>query len=207
MNFYIPDESAISLKAAGRLVREGKVCGKVIAHNATISSIEMKALMGNLSRVNGLKDLEACAENDVRLEYTGNPSISQDLNHVNCEFANSSKTSITTCNFVMARVSEALGVGVVFESPSPCIELDRVFEDGIMSLHLKEGLPTRVKRGHPGGWFFEKLCKTPFIKRCPLDLTAPLIHLKEIRWLVPFGGEVRHQLVFAMKLLFPVNTG
>ncbi|MCP8304633.1 MAG: Flp pilus assembly complex ATPase component TadA [archaeon] len=176
-NSYVPDESAISLKVASRLVREGKVCCKIIVHNATVSSIEAKAKIGNLSGINGLKDLrEACAEKNVKLEYAGDPNEGHDVNHVNREFARSVQASIITCNPIMAKVSEALGIRVVFESPSPSIELDKVFTDGVMSLHLKEKLPPRVKRGHPGRWFFEKLSETPLSKE---ELESILAQLME----------------------------
>ncbi|MCP8323666.1 MAG: Flp pilus assembly complex ATPase component TadA [Candidatus Methylarchaceae archaeon HK02M2] len=157
-NSYIPDESAISLKVASRLVREGKVHHKIIVHNTTISSIEAKAKLGNLSGVNGLKDLkEACDEKNVNLEYAGNPNDGSDVNQANREFARSIQASIITCNPIMAKMCEALGIRVVFGTPSPLIDLDKVFTNGVMSLHLKEKLPPRVKRGHPGKWFFEEL--------------------------------------------------
>jgi len=150
-NCYLHDESAISLKAASRLVREGKVRCKIIVHNLTISSIESKAKMDNFSGVNGLKELrEACAENNVELEYTGNLNNTHDINQVNREFAKLFQASIITCNPIMAKGSEALGISVVFKSPPPTIDLNKIFTHVVMSLHLKEKLPARVKRGHPG---------------------------------------------------------
>ncbi|MCP8310986.1 MAG: Flp pilus assembly complex ATPase component TadA [Candidatus Methylarchaceae archaeon HK01M] len=176
LNSYVPDESAISLKVVSRLVREGKVCCKIIVHNATVSSIEAKAKIGNLSGINGLKDLrEACAEKNLKLEYAGNPS-EDDVNYVTREFARSIQASIITCNPIMAKMSEALGIRTVFESTSPSIYLDEVFTEGVMSLHLKEKLPPRVKRGHPGRWFFEKLSETPLSRE---ELESILAQLME----------------------------
>lgn len=164
MSHYVPDESAISLKVAARLIHEGKISGSITVHNAIISSIEIKAAQGNLSGVNGLKNLrEVCEQRGIELKFEGNTFV-QDLNHAIRELANAYNAKIITCDPIMAKVSEALGIGVILESPIHVIELTDVFRDGVMSLHMKEGLPARVKRGQPGRWFFENISKSPISK-------------------------------------------
>lgn len=154
---FVPDESAISLKVVSRMVKEGKVSGSIIVHNAVISAIEEKASHGNVSGVKGLKELrEICERMDVKISYQGQPKV-DDLNHSIRELAISCGATIITCNPVMASVSEAMGLNVILEPPSRSIEIENSFKDGVMSLHLKEGLQPRVKRGQPGNWFFESI--------------------------------------------------
>jgi ATPase len=139
------------------MVEEGRVSGKVIIHNAVISSIESKASHGNVSGVRGLKELrESCKKKGVEIIYQGKPKV-EDLNHAIREIASLQNGSIVTCDPVMASVSEALGLDVILEPPSKSIEIESAFKNGVMSLHLKEGLPARVKRGQPGSWFFENI--------------------------------------------------
>lgn len=160
MSCFIPDESAISLKVISRMVEEGRVNGRVVIHNGIISSIEEKASHGNVSGVKGLRELrESCERKGVQISYMGEPRV-EDLNHSIRELASLQRGSIVTCNPVMASVSEALGLDVILEPPSKSIEIEGAFRDGVMSLHLKEGLPARVKRGQPGNWFFESISES-----------------------------------------------
>lgn len=158
---FVPDESAIALGVVGRFVKEGKLQGAVIVHNAIISSIEAKAKVGVVSGINGLKGLrEACSEKGVELRFVGDSTLASNVDHLLRELASSMEASIVTCNPIMAKVSKALGIDVLFEAPKHLIDLEKIFVDGVMSLHLKEGLPPRVKRGHPGRWSFEKLSES-----------------------------------------------
>jgi ATPase len=169
LNCYVPDESAISLKVISRMVEDGRISGRIVIHNSIIASIESKASNGNVSGVRGLKELrEVCEKKGVTILYYGEPR-SEDLNHSIRELASEQRGSIVTCNPVMASVSEALGLEVILEPPSKSIDIEGAFGDGVMSLHLKEGLPARVKRGQPGSWFFESISDGP-ISREELEL-------------------------------------
>ncbi len=45
--------------------------------------------------------------------------------------------------------------------PSDFLTLEQLFTDGVMSVHLNENCPPRVKRGRPGAWSLEAESNTP----------------------------------------------
>jgi len=159
---YIPDESAIRIKAVPRMLRQGKICGRILVHRAIISSLEAKGGSGDLSGISGLNELRlACAEKGVGLEYIGDGIQVDNPRQALGEMALALDASIVTCDPIMARLAEALGAKVVYESPERTLRLEDVFSGDVMSLHLKEGVPPRVKRGAPSKWFFENLREEP----------------------------------------------
>ncbi|MEM2082615.1 MAG: ATPase, T2SS/T4P/T4SS family [Candidatus Bathyarchaeia archaeon] len=161
---YIPDESAIRIKAVPRMLKQGKIGGKILIHRGIISSLEAKGDLGDLSGISGLNELRlACAEMGVGLEYIGDGAQagSNNMRRALSETALALGASIVTCDPIMARLAEALGAKVVYESPERLLRLEEIFSGDVMSLHLKEGVPPRVKRGAPSKWFFEDLRDDP----------------------------------------------
>ncbi len=64
---------------------------------------------------------------------------------------------IISCDPVTLKVAEAMGIKVLFEVPETKLKLEEFFTENVMSVHLKEGVFPRVKRGIPGRWIFEQV--------------------------------------------------
>jgi ATPase len=162
---YIPDESAIRIKAVPRMLKQGKIGGKILIHRAIISSLEAKGEIGDLSGISGLNELRlACAEMGVDMEYVGDGLQAEkggNMRQALSEMALALDASIVTCDPIMAKLAEALGAKVVYEAPDRILKLEEIFSGDVMSLHLKEGVPPRVKKGVPSKWFFEDLQDDP----------------------------------------------
>ncbi|MFQ6123148.1 MAG: PINc/VapC family ATPase [Candidatus Heimdallarchaeota archaeon] len=58
---------------------------------------------------------------------------------------------------------------------SDFLTLEQFFTDGVMSVHLNENCPPRVKRGHPGAWRLEAVSNTPLMQTDLEFLIADLI--------------------------------
>ncbi|MEM4462057.1 MAG: ATPase, T2SS/T4P/T4SS family [Candidatus Bathyarchaeia archaeon] len=65
--------------------------------------------------------------------------------------------TIVTCDLALASIAEALNVKCMYMPPSSKLKLEDFFKENVMSVHLKEGVQPRLKRGTPGNWRFETL--------------------------------------------------
>ncbi|HDI46676.1 MAG TPA: ATPase, partial [Candidatus Methanomethylia archaeon] len=79
------------------------------------------------------------------------------------EVARDYEAALATSSEVQARMADALGVGKLYGKAISRKELllSTYFAEDIMSVHLKEGIPPRVKRGKPGSWRLEYLREEP----------------------------------------------
>ncbi len=166
----LPDLSAIQLKAAAYLVRAGKVSGKVLIHRRLLEEIESQASGGDVVAVEGLNELRsACGERGLELEYVGEAGEGKASRLMILEDASRRGAKILTCDPVTARMAESMGIELIYELPPPPFTIKELFGDDVMSVHLKEGLPPRVKRGVPGRWRFEDVREEP-LRREEIEL-------------------------------------
>jgi len=159
---YIPDELALNSRLVERLVEEGKIRNKVLIHKCLLRDLEEKLANGDDAGINALISLRAiCERMDVELEFVGRDDFEGDVRSALRELASSMGGTIVTSDPIMAKVCEAMGINVLYAAPKGLIEIDKLFTDGVMSLHLKEGVNPRVKRGKPGNWYFEEISSVP----------------------------------------------
>lgn len=155
---YLPDETAIESGLLSRLILEEKIKGKVLLYGSIIERIEHRALNGDFR---GVRELEkACKmaeEKGITFEIL-NGELNLSPNMALKDLAFKTGSVIITSNYVSAIVAKALGLNVLYDRPRVKVELTEFFkENDVMSIHLKENLPPRVKRGKPGRWIFETL--------------------------------------------------
>ncbi|MBC7130725.1 hypothetical protein H5T51_05860, partial [Candidatus Bathyarchaeota archaeon] len=151
-SMYIPDETSIESGLLNKLIAEGRINEKVLLHNSIIKHIEHKALNGDFR---GVRELENACK---KLMEKGIPFeiINEDLNLRKIAFKTGS--IIVTADYVSAIIAKALGLTVLYEEIHAKADLTDFFKErDVMSVHLKENLPPRVKRGKPGRWTFETL--------------------------------------------------
>ncbi|MEM2080228.1 MAG: ATPase, partial [Nitrososphaerota archaeon] len=159
---YIPDELALNSRLVERLVEEGKIRNKVLIHKCLLRDLEEKLANGDDAGINALISLRAvCERMGVELEFVGRDEFEGDVRSALRELASSMGGTIVTSDPIMAKVCEAMGINVLYAAPKGLIEIDKLFTDGVMSLHLKEGVNPRVKRGKPGNWYFEEISSLP----------------------------------------------
>ncbi|RLF15010.1 MAG: ATPase [Thermoprotei archaeon] len=166
MDRFIPDLSAIRSGAVTRLVEEGRISGEILLHRGIISEFERRAAMGDfrgLEEVRRLRETAVKCGVDVKLTGRGGARDVEELNMKVRSKAASLDAVLVTCDYVVAKTAEALGIRVLYEKPSGRLKLEEFFESGdVMSVHIKEGMPPRVKRGAPGKWVFETIREWPF---------------------------------------------
>ena len=170
------DLSAIQLGAASYLVREGLLKGRLVIHRAILSDIEEQASMGDTLAIMGLEELEyTCRQHSVEITYSGSyDKDSENDRLIILEEARKLNANLVTCDPITARLAQSIGIKVLYELPPPPFKIDDLFSKDVMSIHLKEGLPPRVKRGVPGRWRLEEISDKPMNRE---DLELLIAHL------------------------------
>lgn len=171
----LPDFSAIQLKAVAYLVREGRVKGKVAIHKQILREIEEQAAQGDVMAMEGLGELvKVCAERSVELIYVGEASREKSGRLLVVEEAARIGAKVATCDPITARLSQSMGLEILYELPPPPFTIQELFTEDVMSIHVKEGLPPRVKRGIPGRWRFDEVSDKPVTRE---ELELLIAHL------------------------------
>ncbi|MEN2974034.1 MAG: ATPase, T2SS/T4P/T4SS family [Candidatus Caldarchaeales archaeon] len=165
------DLSAIQLKLVSHLVGKGLLKGRLIIHRLLLSEIEKYAVGGDTLAMDGLEELERiCKMKNVEISYIGEVDEGSENNRLKLiEEARKLKATLITCDPITAKLAQAVGVEVLYDLPPPPFNMETLFTEDVMSLHLKEGLPPRVKRGIPGKWKLEEVSDKP-VNREGLEL-------------------------------------
>ena len=162
---YVPEPAVIRSGILTRLVSEGKVDGKVVIHQAIVDRFERRANFGDFTGLDGIRALkEAAKRRGVEVVFAGLPKAEERMGAAVRELASRLDGCLVTCDYVAARVAEAMGLGVLYERPGDRSHIEDLFGEGVMSVHLKEGMPPHVKRGSPGRWLFKSLWDKPMTK-------------------------------------------
>lgn len=166
---YVPDTSAVIEKVVSKLIKEGRVSGKLLIHRAVVSELEMQANRGREVGFIGLDELkkvqqlaeesdgavsvevfgERPTESQIRLAKTGeiDALIRDDAWRVGA--------TLITCDRVQAETALAMGIDTIYIKPRrrrKGLFLDKFFDSNTMSVHLKEGTIPYAKKGVPGRW-------------------------------------------------------
>lgn len=175
MELVLPDLSAIQLKAAVHLVRGGRVGDRLLIHRQLLKEVEEQAAQGDTIAMDGLGELmKACKEKGVELGYVGEASEGRSSRLLVLEEAARLGAKVMTCDPITARLAHSMGLELLYELPSPPFLLQDLFEEDVMSVHIKEGIPPRVKRGVPGRWRFEDVSEKPTTRE---ELELLIAHL------------------------------
>lgn len=170
------DLSAIQLKVASLLLEREAPIGRLIIHKAILSEIERCAAAGDILAMEGLEELEkASRARGIPIVYIGEPSDRPiNMRMAMIEEAKRLGAALVTCDPITARLAQSVGVEVIYDLPPPPLDVEALFSVDVMSVHLKEGLPPRVKRGTPGRWKLEDVSDKPMSRE---DLELVLAHL------------------------------
>lgn len=155
MSRFIVDLSALRNGLVRRLTLEGMLNGELIIPQTVLRKVRERFLNGDKLLLRNLRDtVKLLREKGIPVSVL--PVQVDDPESLVGE-ALRLKASIATCDLAVAGVAEALGVECIYEAPKVKIRLEDFFRDDVMSVHLKEGVPPRVKRGAPGRWRFETI--------------------------------------------------
>ncbi len=192
---YVPDTSVIVEGAVSRLVREGKVRGKIVIHRAVIAELEHQANQGRATGYAGLEELkrlhELARQGLVEVELGGEPPTRRDIREARLgaidalirDYAYEIGATLITADHVQALVAESIGMSVIYVRPEVRTEprIVKFFDDKTMSVHLKEGVPPRAKKGSPGNWVLVDLEPRPLTRSEIEDYAHEIIEVAKRR--------------------------
>ena len=170
---FIPDTSAIINGRLKTLVKENFfVAGTVIIiHAALLAELEHQANDGKkigLKGLNQLKEIrELCIQKDVDFSYGGRIPRNYDLSEIDALIRNftwQKRGTLITSDKIQNLSSQSIGINTIFLKSRSEDELElnkelsieQFFDEETMSIHLKQGTPTHVKKGQPGKVKFMK---------------------------------------------------
>lgn len=182
---YVVDTSTLIEGMVSKLVKEGKIGGRVIVHKASVAELEHQATEGKQIGFAGLaelRELRSLSEKGlIEFEIAGEPPRPADIKHAGSGFVDSIirdyawevGATLITSDRVQALVAEAMGVKVLYIAPRSAngLSFERFFDKDTMSIHLREGVVPLAKRGRPGEWAFTRLGGAP-LTRADLEQLA-----------------------------------
>ncbi|MDY6764439.1 MAG: PIN domain-containing protein, partial [Halobacteria archaeon] len=177
----IPDTSVIVDGRITQKIEEGEFKGAVvIVPEAVVAELESQANKGRETGHNGieeLKNLSELADNGhIVLKYEGTrPSLEQvklakggEIDSLIRSLAVEHNATFVTSDFVQSEIARAKGLDVIYLKPEQqeyeTLAIEEYFNDETMSVHLKEGVPPKAKRGKLGEMRFRKIRDRPLNK-------------------------------------------
>jgi len=192
---YVPDTSVVVEGVVSKLVREGRIKGKIVIHRAVIAELEHQANQGKATGFAGLDELrrlnELAREGYIELEIGGDYPSLRDIKLARGgaidalirDYAYEVGAALITADRVQALVAESLGMTVIHVKPDRKEEpnIVKYFDDRTMSVHIKEGVPPRAKKGKPGDWVLVDLDSKPLTRGQVETLAREIVEIAERR--------------------------
>ncbi|MBW6451615.1 MAG: PINc/VapC family ATPase [DPANN group archaeon] len=161
---YIPDTSVIIDGKITELIKNKKLKGTIIIPEFVICELENQANRGRETGFIGLDEIknirELAKKNKITISELGRKPTSEEIKLANTgridalirDIAKNEKGELLTSDIVQAKTAEAQGIKVTyFEKIKIKTEhLKKYFDKNTMSVHLKDGMRPKAKKGLPG---------------------------------------------------------
>ena len=193
---YVPDTSVLIEGVVSRLVREGRIRGKILIHRAVLSELEHQANRGKAIGFAGLEEVkrlrELARQGLIEVEVVGERPRPSDIkmaeeggiDAIIRDYAYEVGATLITADRVQALVAQAMGMSVIYIPPKKeeaKLRLEDFFDDVTMSVHLKEGVPPRAKKGVPGKWVLVDIGDKPLSREDLESLAREIIEAAKRR--------------------------
>ncbi len=163
---YVADYSSIYNSFVSDYFRSKKIRGDLIIPSEVLRLTEQEFLKGktrSLSALDELEKLKKCHEEGIINLEIYEPLTQGEVNEkiasrVSREIAKKNNATLLTAKFVTSKIAELEGVKSILIRPeTKNTFIEKFFEPGVMSIHLKEGCKPLAKKGEPGKWRLVKL--------------------------------------------------
>jgi len=192
---YVPDTSVLIEGVVSKLVREGKIRGKIVIHRAVIAELEHQANQGRTTGFAGLDELkrlnELAREGLIEVEIGGEYPSPADIRRARSgaidalirDYAYEVGATLITADRVQALVAESMGMSVIYIKPEEREEpsITKYFDEKTMSVHIKEGIPPRAKKGIPGDWVLVDLDTRPLTRTEVEEIAREIVEIAKRR--------------------------
>jgi ATPase len=188
--FYVPDTSVVIEGIVSDLVAKGKIKDKVLIHHAVVAELEHQANYGREVGFLGLDEIkklrEICRKKNIGLEFSGMRPNHNQIRHATHgeidamirDLAWGNDGILITADKVQAQTADALGIETMFIETKKVkkeLLLAKFFDQGTMSVHIKEGIKPYAKNGKPGNWKFVPLRKVAIKHEEVVDIAKNIV--------------------------------
>ncbi len=169
----VPDTSVIIEGLASKKIEKGELSvERIIVHEAVVSELEHQANQNKAIGYLGLDELDRLrglsGKCGFSLEFSGiKPRASEikfaklgEIDAMIRDLALENDAVLFTADKIQRRVAEAKGMRILFEEFEDAIKklkLESFFDSTTMSVHLRENVTPRAKKGVPGHWEFSEI--------------------------------------------------
>jgi ATPase len=174
----VPDTSVIVDGRITKIVQEEEFKGcEVVIPEAVVSELENQANRGRETGFNGLEELknlqELYTDGIIDLIYIGKrPTLEQislarggEIDAMIRDTAQKTESTLITSDRVQMEVAKAQGLDVIYLKQEMIgyteLEIAKFFDEDTMSVHLKEDVVPRAKKGTPGNIKLVKVGSRP----------------------------------------------
>ncbi|MAG20451.1 ATPase [archaeon] len=168
MVIYVVDTSVVIERVVSKLVEKKEIEGRILIPRAVVSELENQANKGLEIGMMGLEELQNLQnlkkDGKIEIEFVGERPTSYQMKYAKPggeidalirELAYNEDAVLITADRVQAESAKAFGMKVKFfefKKPIKKLEIEKLFDDKTMSVHLKGDCIVVMKKGLPGNW-------------------------------------------------------
>ena len=187
---FIPDTSVIINGRLKKLVVEDffEAESFIIIHAALLTELEHQANEGKKKGITGLTQLKAirklCTQKEVGFSYKGRIPRSYEISEIDAlirNFAWQQGGTLITSDKIQNLSAQSIGINTVFLDSRPVndvkkeLTVEKYFDKETMSIHLKQGSHTYVKKGKPGKVEFIKYSDEKISKNLLIEYAEEIL--------------------------------
>ncbi len=170
---------------------------QIILHEAVFAELEHHANEGKAIGHVGLDEIKKLQEmarsGEFEIKITGKRPTTGEIKYAKLgeidalirQTAWEDDGTLITGDKVQAKVAEAKGIKVLYipMEVKPCkkLKLEEYFDPTTMSVHLREGVLAKAKKGKPGAWTFEEVSKKKLTAEEIKEISSEIIEEARMR--------------------------
>ncbi len=193
----VPDTSVIIEGMVSRKVKAGEIRPEtILIHEAVIAELEHQANLNKTIGFLGLDEIKRLKELSVEygfsLEFAGlRPHASEirqarlgEIDSLIRQLAFETGGTLMTADRVQAEVAEAKNIPTIFveiEQMQHAIRMESYFDSSTMSVHLRENITPKAKKGMPGNWSLVEIADKPLTREEVKEMSREIIEEAGVR--------------------------
>ena len=164
---------------------------ELIIHEAVIAELEHQANQGRSTGLIGLDELttlqELAKQEVIAIRFTGKRPTASEIKYASLgeidalirHLAWEEEATLMTADRTQAHVAKARGIKVEYiqmeAAPVRELKLEKYFDETTMSVHLRENVIPKAKKGKPGEWSFVPVADKKLTAEDIKDISRELI--------------------------------
>lgn len=193
----VPDTSVIIEGMVSEKIRSKEIQPELILiHEAVLAELEWQANSNRTTGYLGLEEIKKLRsmqeEFNFKVHFSGNRpkgfeienAKSGEIDAMIRNFAFEEGATLITADKVQSHVAEAKGIQTIkvkMAAKSTKLILETFFDETTMSVHLRENLEPRAKKGRPGEWTYTHVSETKLSRDDLIKISNEIIEEASIR--------------------------